>query len=107
MPALTTAWVRPVRSADPQRLVGDVADQHLALAGERKGEVAQAILVEIGKDELARAVGGEAGGDRGADSGGGAGDEGDGVGEIGHGGQRLTGRFQQREGVLRYRIEGR
>ena len=68
----------------PELLVGDVADQHLSLAGQREGEIAQAILVDIGKDQLLRPAFGDSSRDRGADAGGGAGDKDDGVGEVGH-----------------------
>ena len=68
----------------PQILVGDVADHHLPLAGQREGEIAEPVLVAIGEDQLLRAGIGEAGGGGGADAGGGAGDQDDGIGEGGH-----------------------
>src|SRR5919107_1035270 len=72
-----------VRKA-PSRL-GDITLRHSARLVSAMGEVAQAVLVQVGEDQLARALGGEAGGDRCADPGGGAGDERDGVCEAGHG----------------------
>ena len=48
----------------PELLVGDVADQHLPLAGQGEGEIAQPVLVEVDEDQLARALVGDAGGGR-------------------------------------------
>ena len=68
----------------PEVLVGDVADQDLAFARQREGEIAQPVLVEIDQDQLLGALLGKAGGDCRANTGGGARHEGDGVIEMGH-----------------------
>jgi hypothetical protein len=59
----------------PQCLVGDVADDRLALAGKGEAEIPELHLVAVDQDELARAGRGEARRDGRADAGGGTGDE--------------------------------
>jgi hypothetical protein len=68
----------------PQAFVGDVADDQLPLAGQGEGEIAQPYLVGVDQDQLARPVIGDARRRRRPDSGGGAGDENDAFGKVGH-----------------------